>query len=153
MKSAESWSCRHLCWLPVFALLLQAAGAAIPGHPEIVVACDAKSNLVAQFDSWPFRLSRFPGVSGYAAGMPGFASLFEALPQEGLFPPDPQSDIVFVLVDADAGMAVLNDHGSAPMQPGESFHFGKPYFDSHPLWNITKESGPGSVGFMVPLAE
>src|ERR1041385_6431788 len=107
------WSNSRFWWLAVFAVWTHATSGAIPGHPEIVVACDAKGNLVARFDAWPFRLGRFPGMSGFAAGMPGFSSLWEALPEEALYPPDAQSDLAFVLVNVDEGMAVMNDHGTA----------------------------------------
>ena len=40
-------------------------------------------------------------------------------------------------------MEVWNDHGSAFMQPGESFFIGPPIFDTHPVWNLVK-GAPGN---------
>ena len=132
-------------WLAVMLALAPCVVDALPGHPEIVVACDSKSNLVAVFDAGPLPLpvSRFPGMPGYADAMPGISSLFQATPEKGHFPPDPQSKIVFVFEGADEGMAVWNDHGSALMRAGETFNLGNPFFDSHPIWNVVNGT-PGA---------
>ena len=108
-------------------------------HPEFVIGSDKSGKLVVRFDASkpsPLPVSRFPGIDGYAEGLPGFLSLLEPMPEAGLTPPDPSSHIVFVLVGADEGIGVLNDHGSASMKIGETFELGKPAFDSHPIWNI-----------------
>lgn len=113
--------------------------AAAQVHPELVVGCDAAQKLVVKFDAekaYPLPASRFDGIDGYADAMPGFMSLFVARAGEDFFPADPQSNIEFVLVAADAGIAVLNDHGTGPMSVNQTFTLGHPPFDSHPVWNI-----------------
>jgi hypothetical protein len=108
----------------VFGIIALPALCAAQVHPEILIGCDGESNLVGRFnESRPYLLpaSRFPGIEGYADGMPGFASLAEARPIEHFFPPDAQSKLVFVLVGADHGVAVWNDHGTGLMRAGETF--------------------------------
>ncbi len=129
-------------WLLAAAL---AAHSAAQPHPEIVVGVDGSGRLVARVDPerlHPLAASRFPGIDGYADAFPGFSSLFEARPDDGLLLADPASSLEFVLLAADEGLAVWNDHGTGPMQVGESFSLGHPPFDSHPLWRCL----PGEAG-------
>jgi heavy metal-binding protein len=109
-----------------------------PPHPEIVVGRDAKGRLVARFDGarvYPLGPSRFVNVVGFAEAMPGINSTFTARPDDDLFVLDEAADLEFVLVGADAGLAVWNDRGTGLMKAGESFSLGHPPFDSHPVWN------------------
>ncbi len=123
--------------LAVFAVL--ASDSAAQAHDEIVVGCNAAGKLVARFDEtklYPLPASPIPGIEGYAHALPGFASALDAKPGEDFFPPDPRSNLVFVLEGADEKTAVWNDHGTGPMSAGEIFQLGHPYFDSHPIWII-----------------
>ena len=119
-------------------LALAAAPFQTPPHPEIVVGRDAKGRLSARFDAarvFPLGPSRFVNVGGFAEAMPGLNSTFTARPDDDFFVLDEAADLEFVLVGADAGLEVWNDHGSGPMRTGESFTLGHPPFDSHPVWN------------------
>lgn len=146
-----------LLLLPIFAISTVLSPIALAqAHPELVVGCDSTGKLVATFDATkphPLPASRFDGIEGYADAMPGFMSVFVAKPAEDLFPADPQSKLVFVLVDADAGITVWNDHGTAPMKPGDTFSLGNPPFDSHPVWNLVTGEAGKSYGLRLKLRD
>ena len=115
--------------------------AAAQAHPEYFLGFDGSGKLVVKHDAsraHPLPGSRFPGIEGYADALPGVSTLLAAKPAEDFFPPDPTSKLEFVLLGADDGMAVWNDRGTGTMQPGQTFAFGHPPFDSHPIWNIEK---------------
>lgn len=119
----------------------RASAQAAPVHAEIRVGRDAENRLVVRFDAaraYPLEPSRLIGIDGYAAGFPGFNSLFEEKPGDDFHALDPAASIEFVLVGADPGIAVWNDHGTAPMAVGETFLLGAPPFDAHAVWNCTK---------------
>jgi hypothetical protein len=123
------------------ALLALVASRVRQAHPEILVGHDAKNRLVARFDAtrpFPLEPSRLIGIDGYAAGMPGLNTLFTEKTGDDLLQLDAAADVEFVLLRADPGIAVLNDHGSAPMRVGETFSLGHAPFDSHPVWNIRR---------------
>jgi hypothetical protein len=125
----------------VLLLALTAAPIQAQSHPEIVVGRDAKGRLVARVDAsraFPLGPSRLVSVPGYADAMPGLNSTFVAKPDQDFYELDAASDLEFVLLAADAGLAVWNDHGTGPMKVGESFSLGHPPFDSHPVWNVPK---------------
>jgi len=133
--------------LALALVLAGCASLAAQAHPELVIACDAEGRLCVDFDdSAPFALpaSRFPGVDGHADGMPGFLSRTEAAPSGERLPPDPRSDLEFVLLGADEGLGVYDDHGRAPLGTGGTWHLGNPPFDMHPVWNL-RGSRPGAV--------
>jgi len=117
------------------------AQQATPAHAEITVGRDAGNRLVARFDaerSYPLEPSRLIGIDGYAAGFPGFNSIFEERAGDACFQIDPDSLIEFVLVGADPGIAVWNDRGTGPMAVGEAFLLGAPPFDAHAVWNVAR---------------
>ena len=117
------------------------AQEATPAHAEITVGRDAGNRLVARFDaerSYPLEPSRLIGIDGYAAGFPGFNSIFEERAGDACFQIDPDSLIEFVLVGADPGIAVWNDRGTGPMAVGEAFLLGAPPFDAHAVWNVAR---------------
>jgi hypothetical protein len=123
------------------AVAPRVAQEATPAHAEITVGRDAKNRLVARFDaarSYPLEASRLIGIDGYAAGFPGFNSIFEERAGDAFFQLDPASSIEFVLVGADPGIAVWNDHGTGPMAVEETFLLGAPPFDAHAVWNCTR---------------
>jgi len=87
--------------------------------------------------------SQTTNVPGYYTGALGIHSLAFDDPFNDFFRPSTDSDFSFILLAKDSGMEVWNDHGSAFMTNGESFHIGHPIFDTHPIWNLV--SGvPGS---------
>ena len=117
------------------------AQEATPAHAEITVGRDARNRLVARFDverSYPLEPSRLIGIDGYAAGFPGFNSIFEERAGDDFFQILPDSLIEFVLVGADPGIAVWNDRGTGPMATGEAFLLGAPPFDAHAVWNVAR---------------
>jgi hypothetical protein len=121
--------------------------AAAQSHPEFVVACDASNKLVVKFDAekpYPLPASRLDGIEGYADAMPGFLSVFVVREGENILPLDLKSDLEFVLLGADDGLRVLNDHGTGPMQTGEVFRLGNPPFDTHPVWHIAADASKKS---------
>jgi hypothetical protein len=144
MKFAPVLRFRSVSLHPAFlhcAFLLVCARASAQAHPEIVVACDAAGKLVAKFDAakpYPLTASMLTWIEGYAGAIPGVSSLFDPAPAEGLFPPDPKSNLVLVFHGADEGAAVWNDRGTDLMRPGETFGLGAPFFDTHPIWNLAK---------------
>ncbi len=125
-------------------LALLAARGAAQLHAEIHVGHDGAGRLVARLDSAPFPLkpSVLVGIDGFAAGFPGVSSMFEDLPDDGFLPLDPAARVAFVLEVADEGLSVLNDHGTAPLLPGEPWRLGPPPFDMHPVWILA----PGTDG-------
>ena len=103
--------------LSLLALSSLAAPLAAQAHPEIVVGCDADNRLVATYERekpYPIPPSFLIGIDGYASAIPGLSTLFDAKPESGLLLLDPSADIEFVLLGADAGVGVWNDHGTAP---------------------------------------
>ncbi len=134
---------RTLCLSVVTAAAICSLSAPAFGrggtHPEVQVAQDAAGRIVAGL---PFEMpvelpdSIFPGFPGWADSVPGFASVFVADPDNGVFLPNPDSQLEFLVTDIDTGLGLLNDHGSAFMSVGETFFLGQPDFDTHPLWNI-----------------
>jgi len=133
-------------WLVVLGALLLPAPCRAQAHPELLVGCDASGRLRVVFDSsapYPLPASRFPGIEGYAEVFPGFSTAIGARAAADFLPVDPAADLVFVLTGADEGISVWNDHGTAPMTEGESFHLGRPPFDSHPVWNVGADRSGG----------
>ncbi len=125
-------------------------------HPEILVGHDGSGKLAVRIEGpspIPLSASRFPGVDGYADAMPGYSSMFEAKEGDRLFKLDTQPDILFVLVDADEGVAAWNDRGTDRMRLGESFRLGPPPFDSHPLWNIVSVKARKSYALRMHLRD
>lgn len=135
---------------PAFALSVFAAATTLPAvaaaqvpsiHPEIQVGCDASGKLVVKFFAskpFPLAASRFPWTEGYADAVPGIATIYESVPDQGWFTADPASRLVMVLEGADDGITCWNDRGTGTMRAGETFHLGNPPFDSHPVWTIAK---------------
>ena len=102
---------------------------------------------------FPLPASRFPGIEGYAEVFPGFSTAIGARAAADFLPVDPAADLVFVLEGADEGLAVWNDHGTATMKAGESFHLGHPPFDSHPVWNLRAGATGGPFALRMKLRD
>ncbi len=147
---------RYLMFACPAVLAALASLAAAQAHPEFVVACDASSKLVVTFDAekpYPLPASRLDGIEGYADAMPGFLSVFVVRKGENILPLDVKSDLEFVLVGADDGLRVLNDHGTGPMQIGEVFHLGNPPFDTHPVWHISADASKKSYAMKMQVRD
>src|SRR5262249_21737037 len=71
-----------------------------------------------------------------------FHSLFTDSPADDLYVLPDSADLRFILLSTDPGVRLLNDHGSDWLVPGESFQLGSPFFDIHPLFNITPAALP-----------
>jgi hypothetical protein len=132
---------------PLFAAAITSRHAAARDHFEIVIGRSSAGQLAVHADfPQPIGLppSIFPGFPGYAAPLPGCASLDFDEPGEDLYMLSPACNPVFILVHADPGIVVWNDTGSAPMTLGQSFLLGPPPFDTHPMWQIAAAE-PGRV--------
>ena len=128
-----------------FVLAAATLPASARDHFEIVIGRNAAGQLQVHADfPQPIGLppSIFPGYVGYAAALPGFASLDLDEPGEDLYTLSLSSSPVFILVAADPGVRVWN--GLAPMTPAQSYTLGPPPFDSHPVWQIPAAE-PGHV--------
>lgn len=120
-------------------LLLLATSFVAPAEDEMVIGRDSLGQLKVQVGfEQPLGLpvSAFPGWPGYATGEVGFHSAAFDEPTNDFYQLSAASDLRFILLAKDHGMEVLNDHGSAYMNVGESFFIGSPAFDTHPLWDL-----------------
>lgn len=126
------------CSGPAVALLVCAPGAAADVH-EILVGRDAAGRLQVRLEGdLPVELnpSVFPGFPGWAEGQPGFESTILDDPGDDFYIPSAAAELQWILLSIGPGIRVLNDTGSAPMAPGETFYVGHPIFDVHPFWHI-----------------
>lgn len=85
----------------------------------------------------PFDLpvSEFSGFPGYAAADPGFFNAPADDPNNDLFMLPPTADLEFILIASGPHIQIWNDTGSAPMQIGEHYTIGSPFFHVHPLYH------------------
>lgn len=120
----------------IFAVL---AGFAAPAcaHDEILVALDEHGHLhVHKAIIEPLLLDQdfadIPGIAGVPAGL---TTILADEPGEGLFVLPPSAEIVFILTSVGHGLTMFN--GLTPMNPGDSFYLGFPYFHLHPVWSIS----------------
>ena len=88
--------------------------------------------------------SIFPGISGYAFGELAFHSITFDEPTNDFFQLSLSADFRLVLVAKDPGMEIWNDTGSGFMATNETYFFGQPPFDNHPIWNIVNGT-PGNT--------
>lgn len=126
------------------AACLLACGAA-RGHEELIIGRTASNQLKIHYHAKSpvdMPVSVFPGFPGWAAFEQGFESTALDEPDEDFFQLDPASDIEFVLVSQDDGIRISSDSGSGFVPIGGTFHFGQPFFDFHPIWNIF-DGAPG----------
>lgn len=132
--------------LPVIVSTLAAAlPVSARDHFEIIIAQNSAGQLQVHADfPQPIALppSIFPGYLGYAAALPGFASLDFDEPGEDLYTLSLASSPVFILISADPGVRVWN--GTTPKTPGQPYTLGTPPFDNHPVWQIPSAE-PGRV--------
>jgi len=132
-----------------FAAIALVLGApAASAHTAIVIARDSTGRLrvVLPGDSAAIvPPSNFPEAPGWAFGALGFESLFFDYPELDLFAPSGASDIEVVLTHHDPGGLVWSP--TAPLEVGQILHFGPPFFDYHPLWQIP--DGPGGTEFVL----
>jgi hypothetical protein len=109
------------------------------GEKDVMIGHTADGRLAVLIEApqpLPLPVSIFPGIPGWANAELGFHSAFKDFPEEDFFALPDTVDVRFMLVSADPGVRLLNDHGSAWMLPGETFELGIPFFDTHPLFNI-----------------
>jgi hypothetical protein len=126
-----------LAWPVAFVTLAPPVALAGGEHGEIGVGRTSTNQLVADIGfEQPAQIPRsiFPGYTGYAASLIGFANVPLDEPDAGVFTISPASDISARLTAADPGAAVFN--GLPLLQVGESMFFGSPDFDYHPLFSI-----------------
>jgi hypothetical protein len=130
-------------------LVVCCAGAsATRGHvTEIIIGRDAAGRLKVEVHGHsPIELNPtvFPNTVGWAEGEPGFETLQVDQPGEDFFVPASTANLAFTLISTDPGVRVLNNTGSAPLLPGQTYPLGPPFFDIHPFFNITG-GVPGQV--------
>jgi hypothetical protein len=155
MRQPRRYRMRPLCSAAVIlAALAGPRATALAGEEEVMVGRTSAGRLAALVEApqpLPLPVSVFPGIPGWAAGELGFHSAFVDSPGDDLFVLPPEVDIRFVLVSTDAGVQVLNDHGSGWLAPGESFELGSPFFDVHPLFNIVPGAAATSYSVRIVL--
>ena len=133
---------RRVCRALTCAAMASLAPAALAGaadHPEVLIGQSSNGAIVATADfTMPVTLpvNIFPGISGWSGSVPGFACRTLDDAAGDVFVLDKAVDIEFIVTAIDPGLGLLNDHGSAFMTVGETFHLGQPFFDDHPLWNV-----------------
>jgi hypothetical protein len=123
--------------LAVGALAFSAAPAA--AHDDVFITCNAEGRLqVEVVVKLPIELpeSTFPGIDGWAGAGIGLTTIVSDQPERGRFMLPPTSNIRLVLVSQDHGVRMLNDNGSAWLEPGQEFGLGAPYFMFHPVFNV-----------------
>jgi hypothetical protein len=106
---------------------------------EIEFGHNAAGQLKAEIGFEPplgLPVSVFPGIPGYATGEVGFHSTVLDDPTNDFYQLSSAAEFRLILLAKDTGMEVLNDHGSAYMQVGDTFFVGTAPFDTHPLWNL-----------------
>lgn len=126
-----------------FALLSAVVPASAHG---LSVGRDADNKLVLMLEEPPpyhLGVSPFPEIPGYADAQPGFQSLLNDEPPVLGLPSTVEID--FSLLAADPLVRVWNDTGTAPMQIGEHFYLGVPFFMVHPVWQITPDAIVGET--------
>lgn len=109
------------------------------GAPEVIFGRNVDGRLVADTGfAMPHKLpsSLFSAYPGFTDPFPGFESLDFDVPAEGLFTLSPGAQIEVILVSMDPGVRMLNDTGSGFLAVGETYFFGSPFFDFHPLWQV-----------------
>ncbi len=126
------------------AILLAGAPSAI-ADDGILIGVDSTGRLKAHIHEPEFEVefSAFPQYPGWATGLLGIESTVLDEPDEDFYVPSSSSDVEIVMVSKDDGCEVWE--GGTARQPGESFHVGNPFFDFHPIWQITE--GPSGVVF------
>lgn len=104
-----------------------------------VIFANPEGQIEAEFDfDEIFELPEIDGViTGFALDDPGFASLDEDEPDEGIFMLDPTTEIVFELVSSDPAFKI-HTPGFADIlvAPGDQWLIGAPPFDEHVTWHI-----------------
>jgi hypothetical protein len=129
---------------------------ALAGEDEVIVGHSGSGQLKVEvgFEApLGLEVSVFPGFPGYATGEVGFHSAPFDEPAEDLFQLSSGADLRFILVAKDAGMEVLNDHGSAFMQVGETFYLGIAPFDEHPLWDLVSGTPGNSYSLTLKIRD
>ncbi len=136
----------------LFARTFLLAAVLIPSgaiaHTAIVIGHDSTGHLKVVLpgnSAAIVPLSQFPEAPGWAFGALGFESLFVDVPELDMYAPSGASDIEVVLTHFDPGCYVWGI--GAPLDVGETLHFGPPFFDYHPLWQIP--DGPGGGEFVL----
>ena len=116
------------------------------GHGDLEVGKTAGNQIAVEFDfDDAFEVPPVDGplLFGCALDDPGFMSIDEDEPDEGLFTLPNGTEIVFELVAIDPGLVIYSP-GFADVidTPGETFSLGTVPFDVHPTWQI-EDTAPG----------
>ncbi len=119
--------------------LVSAAASPVFADEEIVVGHNGEGRLavlVGFAQPLPLDPSVFPGIIGYATGTYGFANADIDMPASGVFMLDLTADIEATLISADNGIQIYD--GLSVLPVGGTMFFGTPFFDYHPVFNITQ---------------
>ena len=132
---------------PLLCLLLAWLATPLLAEEDVLFGSTASGQLKGLVEFTPpleLPVSVFPGIPGYATGAVGFHSNILDEPDNDFFQLSTAADFCFILLAKDAGMEVLNDHGSGYMTNGETFYIGPPPFDTHPVWDLVSGT-PGKA--------
>ncbi len=110
------------------------------GHADLEVGKTATNQIAVEFDfDDAFEVPPVDGplLFGCALDDPGFMTLDEDEPDEGLFMLPNGTEIAFELVSIDPGLVIYTPgFGDTIDTPGETFVIGTVPFDVHPTWHI-----------------
>lgn len=123
-------------WLGVGAVVAGLGTAAL-AHDEILVVSNGSGHLHVHMHTAPplyldQNLPGFPGLGGFPVGL---TTVFADEPKEGAYVIPATSNIVFVLTHTDPGLTMYQD-GAVPMQVGDAYPMGNPFFHLHPVWTV-----------------
>ena len=120
----------------VAASVLALVAGVAAGHDEVIVASDNSGRLIVKIEGeQPVPMSSTtPGFEGLAGAPLGLTTVFVSIPEEGLFALPANADIVYIITSIQHGLTMYND--LVPMNPGDSYALGQPYFHNHPVWQI-----------------
>lgn len=138
MHMASVLASRAIAAGVVFAF---ASGTALAHDMIEVGLTSSKKQLAAHFDiaaAIPIEESIFDGIPGFAGPVLGFESLLFDDEIEQVFKLPSDCDIRVRVMSFDPGVRLWNDHSTAPLEVGEAFSPGVPYFHTHPIWQITE---------------
>lgn len=144
------------------ALAVVASGAALVragddhGHEgDFVVGRSDTGQILVEFDAnEPYELPPVSGLlNGWALDDPGFMSLAEDEPDEGIFTLEPGASIALEVVAIDAALSAWTPGFADRLDAaGETWTIGGDEFDEHPTWHIDLDDpsfDPGQTSWSV----
>lgn len=120
-----------------FTTVVAALASTGLAHDEILAVGDGKGSIRVHADYVaPIYLDQnLPGFAGIGGFPLGITTAFVDEPAEGIYVLPETSNMVFVLTYTDAGLTMFKD-GGVPLEVGEGYQLGTPYFHVHPVWTV-----------------